>query len=223
MRGVVQYEIGAWISATLLNVIEGPSNPNPVSWQLLWWSVGIELLILIPVFLSHPDTSFSFLVLGAVPALLITSVVLLVKLIRAAVRHGRPHALPVLVTLVAIWAVPILFQLHEREHPFELYEAGRWWTGGGRYKAEVLAQPSSDSGDLKYVVWDESGLLAGMTTWVYLVYDPSDHLSAATEKLPAGSVKGIPCKVYSVQRLERDWYSVVFYMNDFWGSCTSVD
>jgi len=67
--------------------------------------------------------------------------------------------------------------------------------------------------------WDGWGF-AGSDTVVYLVYDPNDSLVPAVRSHSSGNFKGIPCEVWHVRRLESNWYSVVFYTETAWNSCT---
>jgi hypothetical protein len=191
------------------------TRPN---WRLVQWVAGIELFFLGPLALYHPDEVFSLFLFAVFPTALIATIVFLVWLVRALISGGHRHALPILVALLILWAGPVSLDLYEREHPFVLYELGKWWTGAGRYKSEVLAQPAANSGELKHIEWDYSDELFGFTS-VYLIFDPSDALSAATAHVRPGKVRGLPCEVYSVQRLESHWYSAVFFIDDDWYHC----
>ena len=57
--------------------------------------------------------------------------------------------------------------------------AVKWLLYRHGYKAEVLAQPSKN-GELNHIEWDGWGW-AGQDTTVYLVFDPTDSLSAAAK------------------------------------------
>lgn len=92
----------------------------------------------------------------------------------------------------------------------------RWRIGSRSYKAKVLAQPGSPNGEFRHVEWDGWGW-AGQDTTVYLVFDPTDSLSAAAKSHQPGKFDGIPCEVTLVRLLESHWYSVQFYTNEFWG------
>ncbi len=93
-----------------------------------------------------------------------------------------------------------------------------WLVWSNRYKSEVLANSAAGNGEFKHVEWDGDGWGSGATgDWMgYVVYDPLDSLSAATKNTVPIEYKGIPCKVISVRRLEKQWYSVVLDMNQFW-------
>jgi hypothetical protein len=84
----------------------------------------------------------------------------------------------------------------------------------GGYKAQVLAQPPSE--ELKHADWDGSGF-AGADTTVFLVFDPTDSLAAATGALPPIKARGLPCEVVRIRRLDRRWYTVLFYTDTYWG------
>jgi len=69
---------------------------------------------------------------------------------------------------------------------------------------------------LKHIEWDGWGW-GGQDTTVYLVFDPTNSLSAAAKVGQPGKFSGIPCEVFLVHRLESQWYTVQFYTNEFWG------
>jgi len=93
-----------------------------------------------------------------------------------------------------------------------------WLIWSNRYKSEVLANSTADNGEFKHMEWDGDGW--GGTPigdWMgYVVFDPSDSLSAAIKNNVPTEYKGIPCEVILVRRLEKQWYSVVLDMNQFW-------
>ncbi len=97
---------------------------------------------------------------------------------------------------------------------------GRWLLFSRRYKAEVLAQPAQH-GEFRHVEWDGWGW-GGQDTTVYLVFDPTDSLLAAARNRGSGKFSGIPCEVYGVHRLEKNWYTVQFFTNESWGR-TNID
>jgi len=108
------------------------------------------------------------------------------------------------VVLVIIW------------NTYALRSAIRWLARGPEYKARVLVQPASASGDLKHIEWDGWGW-AEQDTTVYLVFDPTDSLWAEATTNKSGRYDGLPCEVARVVRLERQWYTVQMYTNgDCW-------
>lgn len=96
--------------------------------------------------------------------------------------------------------------------------AARWLVWSRSYKSKVLSQPAPPNGELKHTEWDGWGW-AGQDTTVFLVFDPTDSLSAAATSHQAGKFSGIPCKVFLVRRLESHWYTAQFYTNQYWGRC----
>jgi len=58
---------------------------------------------------------------------------------------------------------------------------------------------------------------------VFLVFDPTDSLSAAAKSHSPGKFKGIPCEVPLVRRLESHWYTVRFYTDEYWGRRNALD
>lgn len=100
---------------------------------------------------------------------------------------------------------------------YDVHAEGRWLVHAHQYKAEVFAQPQPPNGELKHVQWDGWGF-AGSDTTVYLVFNPGGRLTP----LPgagAGRFVGIPCQVFRVRRLERQWYYVVYYTDTMWDYC----
>jgi hypothetical protein len=90
------------------------------------------------------------------------------------------------------------------------------------FKTEVLSQSGSQAGSFQHIEWDGWGW-AGQDTTVYLVFDPTDSLSAAARTQRSGKFSGLPCEVAQVSELERNWYTVRFYTNEFWGRRNALD
>lgn len=127
------------------------------------------------------------------------------------VARRRTSLVLTLVTFLIVTFGVVISQHQIRPHLL-------WLLWSNRYKSEVLANSADASGEFKHLEWDGDGWGSGVTgDWMgYIVFDPSDSLSAATKNnFPAG-YKGIPCKVMLVRRLEKQWYSVVLDMNQFW-------
>jgi len=110
------------------------------------------------------------------------------------------------------------FLLYDFKHPLVIRSAARWMVWSHGYKKEVLAQPAAANGDLKHIDWDGWGF-AGSDTSAFLVFDPTDSLSAAARSRQPGKFNGIPCEVFLVRRLESHWYTVQNYTNQGWGAC----
>jgi hypothetical protein len=83
----------------------------------------------------------------------------------------------------------------------------------------VLNQPVPPDGTLKHTEWDGWGFAGAGDTTVYLVMDPSDKLAEAARSHSSGKFNGIPCAAVNVHRLERDWYTVMFYTDTVWDYC----
>lgn len=97
--------------------------------------------------------------------------------------------------------------------------AARWSVWSHDYKLKVLAKPASPNGELKHTEWDGWGFAGAGDTTVYLVFDPTDSLSAAATSHQSGKFSGIPCDVFRVRRLESHWYTAQFYTDEYWGQC----
>lgn len=92
-----------------------------------------------------------------------------------------------------------------------------WLLGSRNYKREVLAS-TRVSTELPHAEWDGDGW-GGVPVgdWMgYVVYDPTDSLPIISTQQPPKRIVGIPCQVVAVRRLEKNWYSVVTDMNQFW-------
>ena len=101
----------------------------------------------------------------------------------------------------------------------DVRRAGRWLFEAKAYKSEVLAQPMPSPNELKHVEWEGWGFPGAGDTVVYLVHDPSDALAAASSTHAPGKYSGLPCTVYAVHRLEKNWYTVQFYTDTKWTHC----
>lgn len=91
----------------------------------------------------------------------------------------------------------------------------RWLVLSRHYKSAVLSQPATND-ELRHIEWDGWGGTPVGDWTAYIVYDPTDFLPAMRKTDTPAKYKGIPCNVISVRRLERNWYSVVLDMNEFW-------
>jgi hypothetical protein len=91
----------------------------------------------------------------------------------------------------------------------------RWICFSRSYKLAVLAQPSD--GQLKHAEWGGWGFAGAGDTTVFLVFDPTDALASASNKLPPVAASGLPCDVVRVRRMQRQWYAVLFYTDTYWG------
>jgi hypothetical protein len=165
-------------------------------------------LIFLPIMLSDNWDIDSFLyLLIAVPA------VSLILLLTVAIRQRQ--RLSTFLGLVAYLAVTgaMIRGSHELRPPL------RWLLWSHRYKAEVMAQVLPASGELRHIEWDGWGGLPVGDWMAYLVFDPIDSLSVPAKSHSSGRFSGIPCDVDRVRRLEKNWYSVEFRMNEWWDPC----
>jgi hypothetical protein len=103
-------------------------------------------------------------------------------------------------------------------YSYQLHSTARWMLRSGEYKSRVLAQLRREDGQLQHVEWDGWGF-AGNDTVVYLVFDPSDSLSVAAQSGNSGKFPGMPCEVSRIQRLEPQWYTVIFFTGAEWDRC----
>ncbi len=100
-----------------------------------------------------------------------------------------------------ITSVLVSFMLLFNEH--NLRTSARWIVHSRAYKTQVSAQPKVASGSFRHMEWDGWGW-GGNDTYVYLVYDPQNHLRAAVQTKYGLQAKGLPCVVSDIHRLEKD-------------------
>jgi hypothetical protein len=131
----------------------------------------------------------------------------------------RRYARLALLALCALFLVAVALGI--AWNIYRVRAAIRWSCWSRDYKAAVLAQPASANGMFKHIEWDGWGW-AGQDTTVYLVFDPTDSLSAAG-KGHHNKFNGLPCEVAMLTRLENNWYTVQFYTNEFWGRRDELD
>jgi len=170
-------------------------------------------IVLVAISICQADIALLLDVFVIAPFLLIVTITGLVFL---AVSHHRRHTLFFIARLAFLWAIAVSLFLYDHEHPFALHETAKWLVWSPEYKQEVLKRPSVN-GDLKHIEWDGSGF-AGAENNVYLVFDPNDSLSKAKISKTL-RFNGRSCDVREVNRLEREWYSVLFYTDQSWDEC----
>jgi len=195
-----------------------PATPEGgFSWrQPLFVAIGASVQLLLMVVYG---TSLLILLISLVVPIvcLICAGFLLVAAVVAAVLKKLRQHLSWLLTLVAFLVVSAAIW----KNPRTIRASFRWLAWSHQYKAQVLAQPAP-TGELKHIEWDGWGGF-GQDTTVFLVFDPTDSLSAAAQRHQPGKFNGLPCKVARVTRLERNWYSVQFYTNEYWGERNELD
>lgn len=183
------------------------------NWRMLFYAAiaAIVVMLLLFVYGSDPALDYLFFI---VPTVCLTILVLLLVVISKRTRQSLSMLLAVVVFLFAAGAM-----LKTQE---ELRPSLRWGLWSRRLKAQVLAQPSASNEELKHIEWDGWGGTPVGDWTAYIVYDPTDSLAVEVKAGRSGSykrLKGIPCEVDSVHRLEAHWYSVVLGMNEWWDRC----
>jgi hypothetical protein len=167
--------------------------------------------ILLSLFVYSADAALLYILIIAP----MTCLICVILLVAAAIRKRPRQCLSMLLTLVAFLAASgTLIKTQSTLRP-----SLRWLLWSRRYKAEVLAQAAPAKGELKHIEWDGWGGTPVGDWTAYLVFDPTDSLSAAAKSSSQGKFSGIPCNVDRVRRLENHWYSVELAMNEWWGRC----
>lgn len=190
-------------------MVDKTAEGNRFNCWLLLYAAAATFVVFISIAAGTlaPDISLILYIFVVVP-------VISLSLLVAAFRKKRRQRLSILSMLAICWAISAALVGNYSA----VRTTVRWLVWSHRYKAEVLAQPAPANGELKHSEWDGWGW-AGMDTTVYLAFDPTDSLSAAAKSHSPGKFSGIPCKVFSIRRLENHWYSVQLYTNEFWGRC----
>lgn len=181
---------------------------KPVNWQLPLYGALAAILVLFPkiVFGNAVGTFLITMLLGA----FVCVALLIVAVLK--IRHQTISSLLMLVVFCGVcWA---LLRVSD-----DVRTVCRWTIRKNAYKAEVLAQPSSTDGSLKHTEWDAWGFVGSGDTVVYLVFDSNDSLASAATVGSPGKFGGIPCEVFRVRRLEKHWYTVLFYTDTDWEHC----
>jgi hypothetical protein len=183
-------------------------------WSLPLYAAAGALIIFLPITLYSSQWGTFLYLLGAVPVI---SLVLLVIGIVLAIRRKPRRALAIVTALFVLWGVS--WALWRNELPMR--SEVRWLWNSKAYKAQVLAQPVPANGDLRHIEWDGWGFPGAGDTVNYLVFDPTDSLAAAARSRGPHKFNGIPCEVPEIHRLEKDWYTVLFYTDTAWDHCAS--
>lgn len=181
------------------------------SWHLpIYAAVGASsVLLFLFIYSQQGDLLYLFLI---APIVFLVCVVLVTV---AAIRKRPRRSLSMLLTLVSFLAVSAALLKNEGA----LRPWLRWLLWSQRFKAETLAQPTPANGEFKHIEWDGWGG-APVGDWTaYVVFDPTDSLSAVAKSRSHGKFMGIPCDVDQVRQLESGWYSVTLGMNEWWDRC----
>ena len=190
-------------------MIEKASEGHTYNWRLpLAALLGTPALFLVFAVFQPESLIYLFFV---VP---IISIFLLALAVISAIAKKKRRCLAILSMLAIFWLLSVpLFQNY-----LAIRSTARWLIWSNDFKARVAAQPTPANGNVKHVYWDGWGW-GGENTDVYLVYDPTDSLSAASKSHQPGKFSGLPCKVDRVRRLERNWYAAQFYTGNDWDRC----
>lgn len=198
---------------------EPRTEPEQFNWRLPLRAALCAPIVMLLLFIWAGDPALNY-VFVIVPVICLCCLFCLVLFAFAALRKKQSRSLSMLLALVAFLVVSgALLRTQGVIRP-----SLRWLLWSHRLKAEVLTQPSPANGEMKHIEWDAWGG-APVGDWTaYIVFDPTDSLSRATQSRSSGSsynrYKGIPCEVESVRRLESYWYSVVLGVNEWWGRCS---
>jgi hypothetical protein len=188
---------------------EKATEGDQFNWRLpLAAALGTPLIFLILAIFQPESLVYLFFVVPVISIFLISAAVY------SAIARKKGRCVPILLMLAIFWVLSVpLFKNH-----LALRSAGRWLIWSNDYKSMVAAQPTPANGNVKHLDWDGWGW-GGENTEVYLVFDPSDSLSAAAKTHQPGKFDGLPCKVDRVLRLERNWYAAQFYTGTDWDHC----
>ena len=196
-------------------MVEKTTDAHPFNWRLSSFAALLAVVVFLSIAVCQVDTAFFLYLFLVGPILVAISIALLAY---TTVGKGRPKRLTLLSALATLWVVSTIFFVFHIKHQSAIRTTARWLLWSHNYKDKVLAQPASTNGEFKHVEWDGWGW-GGQDTAEFLVFDPSDSLSAAAGSHQPGKFDGIPCEVPRVSRLESHWYTVVFYTNQGWGEC----
>ena len=181
---------------------------------MLLYAAASAILFTLLSFLYNSDPVLVYVFLIAP----IACVLLLILFVIALIKPTRTSISMLLMTVVFLLTAGAMLKTQGVIRP-----SLRWLLWSRSLKTQVLAQPTQANQELKHIEWDGWGG-APVGDWtVYLVYDPTDSLSAAARETSSGNYKrykGIPCEVESVHRLEAHWYSVVLGVNEWWDRCS---
>ncbi|HYB90730.1 MAG TPA: hypothetical protein VEC38_06780 [Candidatus Binataceae bacterium] len=178
--------------------------------RLLLYVVAGNLILFAPAAFLEPD----LWLLAYLAAVLIISLIWIGLLVKNAIARRTRRWVPTLSMLLLGWTISAVLVTNQSG----IRNVVRWVVFSKYYKARVLAEAVPTEGELKHTEWDGWGW-AGQDTTVYVVFDPSDSLSAAADKGQSGRFSGIPCEVSVVRRLERHWYAVELYTDELWSRC----
>lgn len=125
------------------------------------------------------------------------------------------------ITLLGVAFVCTVVSISLFWNHYALRTTYRWAFHASAYKRRLFARHDSDPNGMIYMDWDGWGM-AGSDTEAYLVHDPTDRLRFSSRGRYGLRAQGLACEVWKIRRLEKEWYSVVFFTNEGWGACTQA-
>jgi hypothetical protein len=195
-------------------MVERVPNGNGFNWRMPFYALiaAVIVMLLSFVYSSDPVLEYLFFLVPIVCLAILALLLLLVFGMRP------PQSLSMLVAAVVfVFAAGAMLTTQTVLRP-----SLRWTLWSRGLKAKVFAQPIKPDGELKHIEWDGWGG-APVGDWTaYVVYDPTDSLADVAKDGGSGNyrrLRGIPCEVDSVRRLEPHWYSVVLGVNEWWDRC----
>ena len=184
------------------------------SWRMSLCAVIVAVLVMLLSFVYSSDPVVDYLFF-LIPTVCLAILVLLLVIVFS--KRRRRTLSMLLAAVMFLFAAEAMLRTQEVVRP-----SLRWRLWSRRIKAQVLAQSTTPNEELKHIEWDGWGG-APVGDWTaYVVYDPTDSLSDSAKDGRWASykrLKGIPCEVDSVRRLEPHWYSVVLGVNEWWDRC----
>jgi hypothetical protein len=180
---------------------------------LIKWKVAVIAAAAILLLMELLLTLFTIDVVELACMLVITSIFIGLLLLACYKKRLTAGAT---IAIMVVYSVTTWIVLISRG---EIRTNTRWFFGSKRYKTQVLATGAANDDELKHMEWDGWGGFGAGDTVVYLVFDPSDPLSAGARTHSRGKFAGIPCEVPLVNRLEDHWYTVYFYTDTDWDHC----
>ena len=184
-----------------------------LDWLLPWYAAASALAMFLPIELYSSQWGALLYAIFAVPFF---SVAIVVNAVIAFVRRKPRRGLAMMCTLLAFVATSWALLRNQQLLRTEV----RWLFASETYKSEMLVSPIPRNGEVRHIEWDGWGFPGAGDTTVYLVFDPSDSLSVAAKRYSPGRYQGLPCEVPDVHRLEKNWYTVLFYTDTDWEHCS---
>ncbi len=177
-------------------------------WWFPAWVAACSVIAFLPLIVNGSDFAGLLYVFVTIP---VVSLTLLTTAFR---QKGKQR-----VAALAAFTIFVFFTATLFKNFYSLRNRARWFAYSEPYMRAIAAQPVPASGKLKHIEWDGWGFTGAGDTVVYLVFDPSNSLAVAAKTHEQGKYSGLPCEVVRVQRLEDDWYTVLFYTDTDWDDC----